>query len=290
MDLIDLEWSESDPSLMISAFRATDIVLWCTHSFAPQEAGLWDRAPETLKDHSFLILTKADMLAEQALLQPRMTQLSDVAANEFHSLFPTTTAAAMQELLTNETLSDGTRAASGIEILADAVTRLAKGGRQADLDAALLFAAHHGLDVHADTAAQPSRPKALADGSGSDAPLIETTSSQTNPSNGTEIYDTAAALLEDRIAELAAGSERSPDAVALLSQCADISDALTEFVLDSAASEDANTEAWRDDLLQAADRMTLMALESTTAAAADAVGILCQLRTDFKQAKILVNS
>ncbi len=37
-------------------FDETDIAVWCSLSFGPDEAALWDKAPEALKDQSFLIL------------------------------------------------------------------------------------------------------------------------------------------------------------------------------------------------------------------------------------------
>ena len=50
------------------AVRRTDIALWCTQFFSEEEQSLWSRVPDSLKDHAFLVLSKADVLsADNAL-------------------------------------------------------------------------------------------------------------------------------------------------------------------------------------------------------------------------------
>ena len=47
------------------AVRRTDIALWCSSSLfdAPMNKRVWSRVPDSLKDHAFLVLTKADELS-----------------------------------------------------------------------------------------------------------------------------------------------------------------------------------------------------------------------------------
>ena len=73
------------------ATRRADIVLWCTQDFDGGERDLWARVPETLKDHSYLVLTMADQLLMKGILQDRIATLAEVVAEEFHSLMPVAT-------------------------------------------------------------------------------------------------------------------------------------------------------------------------------------------------------
>ncbi|MEM1351197.1 MAG: GTPase domain-containing protein, partial [Pseudomonadota bacterium] len=84
----------------INALETADIVIWCTQSFTSEEANTWARAADELKDHSILVLTQAERLAETGELSGRLSELQNVVAEEFHSLLPVTTAAMQQALAT----------------------------------------------------------------------------------------------------------------------------------------------------------------------------------------------
>lgn len=266
LDLIHLSGFPHDQGAVHQALNLADMVLWCTQSFSNAEAKLWSDAPDHLKDHSFLVLTKADELARQGVLQERIAQLSAVAQEEFHSLFPTTTSAAKAELATSGTLSETTYAASGAQALAEAVSKLASDGRRADLDSALLFITRHGLQA---MQASPSQEMV----------------NEPSPCHAT--YDTALQILRTQMLKVTL-SENDPfdaDIEKLLQQCSAVSDDLVELATDSGLDMNNDNQTWCDDLLAAADKIMLMSMENTLTAAADAVGILAQLSLEMESRK-----
>ena len=78
------------------AVRRTDIALWCTQYFSDEERMLWSRVPDSLKDHAFLVLAKADVLSADNALSGRISDLETVVAEEFHSLFAVATLQAIK--------------------------------------------------------------------------------------------------------------------------------------------------------------------------------------------------
>lgn len=122
---------------------AADIVLWCARDFGPGDAALWGSVPDPLKDHSFLVITHADVLAAEGRLPQTLTAIGARAADEFHSIFPLVTprAAAAAEAGDGEALK-----ASGGAALLLALRRQIALGREADRDLALLLLDRHPTD------------------------------------------------------------------------------------------------------------------------------------------------
>lgn len=271
IDLVDLSGFDVGGTAKTSAFASADVVLWCTQDFDAQEAEVWAAAPDHLKDHSFLVLTKADTLSEDNLLQTQMRRLAEVAADEFHSFLPTSTAAAIKDLVHTGQVPDVGLAASGIKALSAALTKLAADGRQADLDAALLFLTRNGMEVL--TAPIPSKQTAATP----DTTPPKSGAEQTGP------YSKALGLLRLRMAalDLPKDTKADPPVQIVLTHCAAVSEELVDL-----ASADLSTDpayaAWCDDIFTAADKITLMSMEETLAAAADAVGILAQISRDLE--------
>ncbi len=260
IDLVDGGWPGDGNTDIKSMLAIADIALWCTQEFTQQEAEVWTSAPEHLKDHSFLVLTKADVLAQEQTLQSRIAAMSAVANQEFHGLFPTTTRVAMSELERTGSITDKSLAASGVKALATAVSKLAAEGRQADLDAALLFLNRQGIDL----AEQPvSHP----------APAAETP----------DTYGQALNLLRCKMAALDLPETDDTDAAvqSVLTHCEMVSEELVELI-SGAASNEADFTLWCEDVYSAADKITLIGLEDTMGAAADAVGILAQITRELE--------
>lgn len=260
LQVLDVTGSR-DPVVQAARIRwalgEADMVLWCGSDFEADDAGLWAEVPEALKDHSFLVLTGADLLAEAGVLKERIVALQEVAAEEFHSLFPTTTKAGRDSLRQQGILSDAQAQASGVKALSDVICKLAAQGRQADLDGALLFLQRHGIETGA-----PVQVSA--------APPAQT---------GT--YTRALELIRARSASLG----MAPDVIAaevapFLAWCG----ALSEELLDLASDEregDPDFAAWREDLYAAGDKLVLMSMENDLRSAADAASILLQINRDL---------
>jgi hypothetical protein len=250
-----------------AALDFADIVLWCTDAFGSEEASLWAAASDALKDHSFLVLTKADVLAEQGLLAERINALQDVVAEEFHSLLPTTTAQVLQHQSQNTATTDAQFAASGLKALVEPVHGIVSAGQRADLDSALLFLERQGLT---DMPAMPS-PAAASGPAIIDAIPFRAA------------RDTIMARAYD-LAELGF-DEAEGDMSEVLELCGTISEELVE-VMGTQAQTYPQLGHWCIAFQDAGDKVMLMTLENDLRSAADAVTILLQLRRDLESMQV----
>ncbi|WP_299955036.1 hypothetical protein [uncultured Roseobacter sp.] len=258
--VIDLAASEETglPAERISwALSRADIALWCTQCFSEEEAALWAQASDHLKDHSFLVLTKADALAGAGTLHARVAALQAVAAEEFHSFFPTSTFHAHKALRAGQEVSEAQLAASGVLALRQSVSGLVASGQRADLDSALLFLQRH----------EPREPVLPAPARGKSK-----TSAQVQP------YENALNLLRSRTCDLATATA---EADTVLETCGTLAEDLVELAAEQTQS-DASFDAWRNDLYEASDKVMLMGLENDLRSAADAATVILQLKRDLE--------
>lgn len=124
------------------AVRRTDIALWCSQAFDASEQSVWSRVPDSLKDHAFLVLTKADVLSAEKLLSTRVAELESIVAEEFHSLFAVATLQAV-EAKSGADVDEAMFHASGGGALTSEILRHAERGRRADFDSAHMFLARY---------------------------------------------------------------------------------------------------------------------------------------------------
>ncbi|MGA9252655.1 MAG: hypothetical protein WBV71_09435 [Roseobacter sp.] len=256
-----------DDTAVIAALEFADIVLWCTQEFGPQEAALWATASDSLKDHSFLVLTKADILAGQKQINTRIEALQSVVCEEFHSLFPVTT----QQILAHHTeQAEVTRAqfaASGLKALVDAVADIVAAGQRADLDSALLFLERQGRPLHG----EETRPEKAPHPVGVDAIPFRAA------------RETIMARAYD-LAELGF-DEAEGDMSDVLGLCGTISEELVDL-MQTQANDYPHLAPWCTAFQDASDKVMLMTLENDTRSAADAVTILLQLRRDLETMQV----
>ena len=111
------------------AVRRTDIALWCSQAFSPSEQAVWSRVPDSLKDHAFLVLTKADVLSAEKVLSTRVAELESIVAEEFHSLFAVATLQAV-EAKSGADVDEAMFHASGGGALTSEILRHAERGRR----------------------------------------------------------------------------------------------------------------------------------------------------------------
>jgi hypothetical protein len=259
------------------AFDRADIVLWCTQGFDAIERALWAVAPDMLKDHSFLVLTKADHLLMKGQLQDRLADLSQIVAQEFHSLYPVATLQAISARAGTGQTGQDIWSASGGRALHDAVLRLVETGRRADADNALLFLSRYAAATgHA--AAHPVSP-VVAQGP---ATAEATAEDAADDLERAQVLAEALAYLQDRADRLLSDLDMaaSDDCGHVLAHCLEtattLSDLLGEF-----AREDAALTGLQDDIQESADMMLLLQLEQSEDAATDAVTLLLQLKKDM---------
>lgn len=140
------------------AVRRTDIALWCTQDFGKTEQSVWSRVPDSLKDHAFLVVTKADVLSAQKALTAKVAALESIVAEEFHSMFAVAT---LQAIRAHEgvDVDEAMFRSSGGSALSSEVLQHAERGRRADFDSAHMFLARYQIkDAPAGSMANNTTP------------------------------------------------------------------------------------------------------------------------------------
>lgn len=275
------------------AIRRTDIALWCSQEFDKLEQSVWDRIPDSLKDHAFLVLTKADILSAEKVLSARVAELESIVAEEFHSLFAVAT---LQAIRAQEpaAVNQAMFQSSGGVALSKEVLRHAERGRRADFDSAHMFLARFQIkDVPVGEAkvVQIAEVAQSIESSPSSAqrepvevqsPKIVDLQTQPKVENISIFVDSIRFLkrrgdgLAQSVSEMSEG-----DTDGIFSQCVNA----VEHLIDTYSQDDSGcvaTDAFIDDLSEAADMMILMQAETGDAAAADAATLLLQLRRDME--------
>ena len=254
-----------DPAAVHAATARADITLWCGQEFGAADQALWNPLPDVVKDHSFLVVTKADLLASRGALNTTMESLAFVATQEFQGLFPLATLLAIQG---NTLGQDKTFRASGAAALVAALRRQIALDHQAARDAAYVFLDRYGklADVESPVKAtlQPD-PGALA-GSVSARPM--------------------AYLRQQSLAlKTAALLPKSEKTRAILDHCCVTIDGLAGLTGPTLAlePETANSAHLYQEVLSVADTMILLQMENTAGAATDALILLLQLRKTVDQ-------
>ncbi|MEL7150685.1 MAG: hypothetical protein AAGK71_08125 [Pseudomonadota bacterium] len=300
--------------------RRTDIALWCTQEFSKPEQAIWRRVPDSLKDHAFLVLSKADELSAQKLLRNRVSSLETVVAEEFHSLFAVATLQALRAYKDGG-FDEALFHASGGGALTSEVLRHAERGRRADFDSAHMFLARYSMDPSARTTSRtPSRPISRS------APVSRPRS---EPVPRPVSAPPAAAPVEARVASKPAPAPAQPEPAAtpapvanvptppkvenvalftdgirflrrrgdtlseaaeglsegnakpLIENCVSAVEHLVDLFSQDESGCDA-ADAFIDELAEAQDMMVLMQVEDGDGPAADAVTLLLQLRRDME--------
>ena len=267
------------------AMQRADIVLWCTQSFDATEQALWNAAPDALKDHSFLVLTKADQLLMKGALPDRIARLQDVVAEEFYSLFPVATLQAITARGSDAPPDNDLWDASGGKALMDTILRLVDNGRTADTDNARMFLNRYATVLPQVTSAaassNPGKPAAAAPPESGQKPGKEI-----GPDTK-QVLSKALAFLQTRANTLAnALDQQGPDKQGfVLDHCLETANTLTDMMANIDLSDPVVMDI-QDDVMECTDMILLFHLEKTDDAAADAVTLLLQLKKEMSEAEV----
>jgi len=129
------------------AARRSDIALWCSQGFDEQERALWAGMPDILKDHSFLLLTKADRLARKKQLSDRLAVLQDIIGEDFIDVLALSTQEAIASRRPEGKFDQKALKDSGGAALLKAVMRHVEQGRQAAEDRAEMLLAQYEAQI-----------------------------------------------------------------------------------------------------------------------------------------------
>lgn len=291
------------------AVRRTDIALWCSQIFDMEEQRVWARVPDSLKDHAFLVLTKADELSAQKVLSFRVTALESIVAEEFHSLFAVATLQAVHATLDGN-VDEAAFHASGGGALTSEILRHAERGRRADFDSAHMFLARYQVKEGADgrpssrprsrapiseplrtvsraPSRTPSKPVSKPKSKPAPTPKVAkepiTPVAPTLVVSNAELFADGMKFLKRRGDTLADAASKLSEGGAkpLIEQCVDAVEHLTDLFSQDETGCDA-ADAFIDELAEASDMMVLMQVEDGDGPAADAVTLLLQLRRDME--------
>lgn len=127
--------SELSRALAWAAGR-TDISIWCTQNFGPSEQSVWKGATEDMKDHGFMVLTKADALARDGTLNSVVATLQQQGAEEFNRILPVATLDAIAARKADGTIDRDQLTRSGGRALISEILREVDLGLQAAVDQA----------------------------------------------------------------------------------------------------------------------------------------------------------
>ena len=276
--------SQDQRDLANWACERADIALWCTQSFDAIEQSLWAPARDALKDHSFLVITKADQLLMKSVLQDHIASLEDIVAQEFHSLYSVATIQAISARTGSETTDFEVWSASGGHALNDAVLKLVETGRRADADNALLFLSRYSAVVSQIEQRKSETGPNEAPKARKFSVIPESAEALGAAQRNREVFVEALDYLQDRAEKLIHDLDDTTPAQtdAILEHCLDTANQLSTLLQDFDKADPALAEL-QEDVMESADMMLLLQLEQSEDAASDAVTLLLQLKKEVAE-------
>ena len=274
---------ESQRTALEWAAARADILIWCSQEFADAEQLLWRRVPDALKDHGFLVLTKADELHRAGLLSQRIAALDEIVAEEFYSLHPVATLQALSALGRADGSGDAALTASGGRGLIGAVVKHVDQGRRADIDNAMLFLRRHAALAPgaAEPAPAPAAGSEAASAAGPAAAASAASAAAPTPPESDALHAEAARFLRGRAADLCLRLDagETGNFGTLLNFCAETVDTLADMFLESEPG--VTISPLHEEIMEAADMMLLLRLEEGAGPAEDAATLMLQLKREI---------
>lgn len=224
-------------------FAKVDIAIWATRQLDAAENAIWAAAPDSVKDHSFLLALYDD----GAAIPDQQTPWVDAALDEFAKFMALPIRHQQCE----------------VQPLWSAVLASVAQGRQADQDHATYL-----IELLKGKVTQPLA-KPVAEPTPVAEPVAQPISTIWQQAADTLIVHGAAISVIDG----------TLDCAAVLAECATATDDLSDLFM-AAPQGDEDQQRFQDDVMLAADNIVLMSLENDAASATDAVTMLLQLQRD----------
>jgi len=268
------------------AARSTDIALWCTQKFSETESDLWNTLPGTLKDHSFLIVTKADKFIDKSAREKQLDMLRKTAAEQFHNVYQIDTLWALAARSKDGNIDQTMLSKSGGQDLELAVLNAVDQCIQASLDGAVILFARYEISETAIAAPTPPTPARNKQDAPPDEPTeLLVSKDAPAPQPGQDNFSTEiVTYLTGRVKELQAllSKSEAPNSEMVMAQCFEDVKWLVDQ-LSARAENNPDILHTRDACQDAADMMLLLQLENHDGAVEDAVVLLLQIKRDFEQ-------
>jgi hypothetical protein len=282
--------ASSDPveqqRAILWASKRLDMALWCSSgSFEEEEQDLWGIAPETLQDHSFLMLSKGDESLDQ-----RVTRATSNGRDYFKKVFPIDTRMAIGARASDGSVDKEKLRSSGGIALISAVLRDVEAGKQNSIDQAEVFL----RQVDLPTPEPLVKPAQIE--------LVEEVSTkvelppESTPPDAPEITEVAKltpasrAAMEQCVEQLSAEGEAmvnsfeagTLDETTVLENCVDTVIWLAEYLSNSGEVNDPTFAQSQEAAVDAADLVQLIQLESGDSIASDALSLMVQLKQELQ--------
>ncbi|MEL6682720.1 MAG: hypothetical protein AAFQ09_08745 [Pseudomonadota bacterium] len=125
------------------AAKRCELAIWCTETFDTNEQAIWAQMPDVLKDHAFLMLTKADILRSDGMLDQILDATRALVGHEFNDILPIATLDAISARHLDGSVDKDLMRSSGGSALISAVLKQVEMGRQSDVDMADVLLHQH---------------------------------------------------------------------------------------------------------------------------------------------------
>jgi hypothetical protein len=125
------------------ASKRADIVIWCTTSYLPKEQVVWESLPDTVKDNSFMFLTKVDLLGSRQQASAMHDRVELRAGEEFRQILSISAKEARAATPQGGPVNRELFRDSGAAAVIGAIKTRVQSGRRADTDTAELLLARH---------------------------------------------------------------------------------------------------------------------------------------------------
>lgn len=285
------DWSFAEISLSVTAAdqadlldwmaARSDIAIWCSQTFDDRERALWSKAPEHLKDHSFLALTRADRLLMRGELADRLARLQPIVADEFLSLHPVATLQAAAARAAGAEVNALLWQSSGGKALLNGIRHEIEQARTADLDHAFMLLERYKVPVPEQGKATGSKPTVAPPPPQSPTPRAIPVQSARDMS-GAAVIEKALGLLQECAIDLQAEGASGDTTERILARCTATADDLMQML--SATSEVTPLiEALREDVFEGEQMLMLLRLERGETAAEDSLTVLLQLKKELSE-------
>lgn len=254
----------------------SDIAIWCSQQFDDRERALWSKAPDHLKDHSFLALTRADRLFMKGELAERIARLQPVVADEFMCLYPVATQQAAAARAPGSALNEALWHSSGGRAFYEGIRRQVEQARTADLDHAYMLLERYKVALP-DADATPAHPAPPT-------PVQRAAAKPARSAAGENNVQKALDVLRDCADELLAASDTANGASTdrILARCSATAEQLVDL-LSAGNPADLTLEALREDVVEGEQMLMLLRLERGESAAEDSLTVLLQLKKELSE-------
>lgn len=275
------------------AASRTDITIWCSRTFGGVEMDIWDSASDDVKDHAFLLLTRADELAEAGQLQARMENLRAQVGDQFKDILPIATLQAIAARGADGSVDKDQMTKSGGRALIQAILREVDLGLQAATDQAEYLLqrykpaqATQKAPVAAENAPEMvETPPQVPAEAVSDAPATSTPVAVVTLHPATRAaYEAAIDRLSRTGQQFAEELDRNGtlDAKRLMEETVNSVQWLCDYLSDNCPADDPSLARMRDTAFDAADLMQLMQMENAASATSDSLSVVIQLRREME--------